>query len=149
MKFLKSKMFLILLSVALVLTVIPATLSAMGHTGLVRNVFMTVTFPVRWVFNTVARGFAELCIRDRYYCEGEAEDRKGFAYFGAVCGDTFFYFEFAHLGGIVGKHACGDFARGKYGGLGVNFTVFIFFIAGIGIEVVIVDIGVVIHNKIS
>ena len=58
MKFLKSKMFLILLSVALVLTVIPATLSAMGHTGLVRNAFMTVTFPVRWVFNTVARGFA-------------------------------------------------------------------------------------------
>lgn len=57
MKFLKSKLFLILVCVALVLTVVPAVLSAMGHTGIVRNVFLTVTYPVRAAFNTVARGF--------------------------------------------------------------------------------------------
>lgn len=56
MKFLKSKLFLILICVALVLTIIPTVLSAMGHTGVVRNVFLTVTYPVRAAFNTVARG---------------------------------------------------------------------------------------------
>lgn len=57
MKFLKSKLFLILVCVALVLTIVPAVLSAMGHTGIVRNAFLTVTYPVRAVFNAVARGF--------------------------------------------------------------------------------------------
>ena len=57
MKFLKSRFFIICLSVAIVLTVVPAVLSVMGHTGIVRNVLVTVTYPVRWVFNTVADGF--------------------------------------------------------------------------------------------
>lgn len=57
MKFLKSKLFLILICVALVLTVVPAVLSAMGHTGIVRQAFLTVTYPVRAAFNAVARGF--------------------------------------------------------------------------------------------
>lgn len=57
MKFLKSKLFLILICVALVLTIVPTVLSAMGHTGIVRNVFLTVTAPVRVAFNAVARGF--------------------------------------------------------------------------------------------
>ncbi len=58
MKFLRSKFFLILVCVAIVLTVIPAVLSAMGRTGVVRNAFMTISYPVRWLFNTTARGIS-------------------------------------------------------------------------------------------
>ncbi|MBR2370655.1 MAG: rod shape-determining protein MreC [Clostridia bacterium] len=66
MKFLKSKFFIICLSVAIVVTIVPTVLSAMGHTGFVRNAIVSVTYPVRWLFNTVSdglHGFSEYFTR--------------------------------------------------------------------------------------
>ena len=57
MKFLKSKLFIICLSVALVLAIVPSVLAAMGHTDPIRNAVVTITHPFRWLFNTIADGF--------------------------------------------------------------------------------------------
>ena len=48
------------------MTIVPAVLSAMGHTGLVRNAVVSVTYPVRWVFNKISdglHGFSEYFTR--------------------------------------------------------------------------------------
>ena len=54
MNFLKSKFFLVLVIVTMILVVVPAVLSLMGLTSPVRAVVNTVLTPVQKLFHTVA-----------------------------------------------------------------------------------------------
>ena len=60
MKLFQNKFFIICLCVAVVLCVIPSTLSLMGYTGLVKDIIGTVTAPIRWCVTAVGDGFEGL-----------------------------------------------------------------------------------------
>lgn len=58
----KNKFFLICLCVAIVLSVIPSTLSLMGYRSLSRNIIGTVMTPGRWIVSAIGNGFEGLGI---------------------------------------------------------------------------------------
>ncbi len=60
MKLFQNKFFIICLCVAVVLCVVPSTLSLMGYTGLVKDIIGTVTAPIRWCVTAVGDGFEGL-----------------------------------------------------------------------------------------
>ena len=53
MKIFQNKFFIICLTVAVVMAVVPSTFAAMGYRSLARNIVMTVTSPLRWCVNAV------------------------------------------------------------------------------------------------
>lgn len=57
MKLFQNKFFVICLSVALVLAIVPSTFAVMGYTSLSKNIIGTLTFPFRWSFTKIADGF--------------------------------------------------------------------------------------------
>lgn len=57
MKLFQNKFFVICLSVALVVAIVPSTFALMGYTSLSKNIVGTLTVPFRWVFTKVADGF--------------------------------------------------------------------------------------------
>lgn len=57
MKLFQNKFFIICLSVALVVAIVPSTFALMGYDTLSRNIVGTLTFPFRWGFSLVADGF--------------------------------------------------------------------------------------------
>ena len=73
MKLFQNKFFLICLCVAVVLCVVPSTLSLMGYGGLVKNVIGTVTTPFRWCITVVGNGFEGI---GRYFESVEAVHDK-------------------------------------------------------------------------
>ena len=57
MKLFQNKFFIICLCVAVVLCVVPSTLSLMGYGGLAKNIVGTVTTPIRWCVTVIGDGF--------------------------------------------------------------------------------------------
>ena len=53
MKLFKNKFFIICISIALVLSAVPTTLSLMGYRSLSKNIVGTVTLPFRWAITSV------------------------------------------------------------------------------------------------
>lgn len=76
MNFFKSKFFIIVLCVALVLTIIPSVWAMMGRTDLARGAINIAASPFRWCFNGISgavRGFAAYFTEfDRISAENEA-----------------------------------------------------------------------------
>lgn len=76
MSFVKSRFFLIALCVAVVLTVVPTVLSAMGLRDLVKEAVQTVSLPFQWCISKVCDGFrgfsAYFTEYDRLEAENEA-----------------------------------------------------------------------------
>ncbi len=58
LKLLKSKFFLITLAVALLLSIVPGVLCAMGQGSYVRSALLTVATPFRWAFTKVGEGIS-------------------------------------------------------------------------------------------
>ncbi len=58
LKLLKSKFFLITLAVALLLSIVPGVLCAMGQGSYVRSAIVTVASPFRWAFTKVGEGLS-------------------------------------------------------------------------------------------
>lgn len=73
MKLFQNKFFLICLCVAVVLCAVPSTLSAMGYSGLAKNIVGTVTTPIRWCFTKIGDGFEGI---GRYFESVEAVHDK-------------------------------------------------------------------------
>lgn len=57
LKFFKSRFFIIALCVALLLSIIPTVLCAMGHGNYVRSAIQTVATPFQWMFTKIGDGF--------------------------------------------------------------------------------------------
>lgn len=57
MKLFQNKFFVICLSVALVVAIVPSTFAVMGYTSLSKNIVGTLTVPFRWTFTKIADGF--------------------------------------------------------------------------------------------
>ncbi|MBQ9784394.1 MAG: rod shape-determining protein MreC [Clostridia bacterium] len=57
MKLFQNKFFVICLSVALVVAIVPSTFAMMGYTSLSKNIVGTLTVPFRWTFTKIADGF--------------------------------------------------------------------------------------------
>ena len=57
MRIFQNRFFIICLSIALVLTIVPSVFSIMGYRSLAKNIVGTVTMPVRWVATTVGNAF--------------------------------------------------------------------------------------------
>ncbi len=58
MKLFRNKFFLVCLSIALVLAIVPSVFSMMGYHSLAKDIVGTITFPVRWCITVVADGFS-------------------------------------------------------------------------------------------
>lgn len=57
LKFFKSRFFIIALCVALLLSIIPTVLCAMGHGDYVRSAIQTIATPFQWTFTKIGDGF--------------------------------------------------------------------------------------------
>lgn len=58
MKLFQNKFFIICLSIAIVLAVVPSTFALMGYGGLAKNIIGVITYPLRFAVTSVADGFA-------------------------------------------------------------------------------------------
>ncbi len=58
LKLLKSRFFLISLAVALLLSIVPGVLCAMGQGSYIRSALVTVSTPFRWAFTKVGEGLS-------------------------------------------------------------------------------------------
>ena len=58
LKLLKSRFFIITLAVALLLSIVPGVLCAMGQGSYVRSAMVTVSMPFRWAFTKVGEGLS-------------------------------------------------------------------------------------------
>lgn len=58
LKLLKSRFFLISLAVALLVSIVPGVLCAMGQGSYVRSAIVTVSMPFRWAFTKVGEGLS-------------------------------------------------------------------------------------------
>ncbi len=57
-KLLKSRFFIITLAVALLLSIVPGVLCAMGQGSYVRSALVTVSMPFRWTFTKIGEGLS-------------------------------------------------------------------------------------------
>ena len=57
MRIFQNRFFIICLSIALVLTIVPSVFAIMGYRSLAKNIVGTVTMPVRWVATTIGNAF--------------------------------------------------------------------------------------------
>ena len=53
MSFVRSRFFLIALAIAVILTVFPLAMTALGFGDVVKNGVETVSFPLRWCFSKI------------------------------------------------------------------------------------------------
>lgn len=76
MSFLRSKVFVVLLCIALLLSVIPTVLSAMGLGDLVREAVQVVSFPFQWCATKIYDGFASFTAYFTEYDRLKAENES-------------------------------------------------------------------------
>ncbi len=57
MKLFQNKFFIICVSIALVLAIVPSTFALMGYGGLAKNIIGVITYPFRFVVTSIADGF--------------------------------------------------------------------------------------------
>ena len=74
MKLLQNKFFLVCICVALVICTVSTTFSVMGYTEPVRNVFVTLSTPFRWVATVVSDGVGGFF--DHFRLQGALLDRN-------------------------------------------------------------------------